>query len=42
MMILDSFWSAVVFVLATTGALAWIAGIFLVWFYWMCKRPPKE
>jgi heme/copper-type cytochrome/quinol oxidase subunit 2 len=42
MMILDSFWSAVVFVLTITGALTWGAVFFLIWFHWMCSRPPKE
>ena len=42
MMILDSFWTGVVAVLALSGAIAWIAVIFLIWFYWMCNRPPQE
>lgn len=37
MMVLDSFWSAVFFVLAASGAIAWIAFIFCIWYYWMCS-----
>ena len=41
-MTLDSFWTAIFLTLALTGVLTWVVGLFAVWFYWMCKRPPQE
>jgi hypothetical protein len=38
MMVLDSFWSAVVMTLALSGALFWIIGILVVIFYWLSGR----
>jgi len=29
-------------ILLLTGGLFWVGFIFAAWFYWMCKRPPKE
>lgn len=34
--------SIFVFVMAATGVLCWICMILLVWFFWMCRRPPEK
>jgi hypothetical protein len=31
-----------VLALAATGLIFWVCVCFVVWFYWMCKRPPQE
>ena len=30
------------YVFAVTGALCWACMIFLIWFFWMCQRPPEK
>lgn len=38
----DDFRQIWIFVFAFTGALCWLCAIFLIWFYWMCRRPPEK
>lgn len=29
-------------ILILTGAVAWLLGLFIVAFYWVCQIPPKD
>jgi hypothetical protein len=42
MMVLDSFWTAILFVLAATGALCWLCAILMTIYFWMCKPTRSE
>ena len=38
----DGLLNILLIALLLTGGLFWVFFIFVAWFYWMCKRPPKE
>jgi hypothetical protein len=39
---MSDLWNIFVLTMALTGALCWSCMILLIWFYWMCKRPPEK
>jgi hypothetical protein len=39
---MEMFWNVAMIFFALSGAIGWLAVIFLSWYYWMCSRPPQE
>jgi hypothetical protein len=39
---IGEFWNVMLLIFTVTGALCWLSMIVLIWFYWMCKRPPEK
>jgi hypothetical protein len=39
---MELFLGVVKTILILTGAVAWLLGLFLVVFFWLCQQPPKD